>query len=152
MPLTILDYPAAPECGGTQWLVANQDELETLVGTVLVGRAKHVASVLKGTQHNSVNTSVAQRNALRAQLHPASEAMQWHRDGLLFEIICWITARMSADANDVISDPHLSSTQQGADTIVVRFDAASRTLSLATIYEQKCTANARPAARFHLPG
>lgn len=39
MPLTINDFPAAPECGGTQWTVANQDQL-ALLGTVLVGRAQ----------------------------------------------------------------------------------------------------------------
>ncbi len=150
MPLTISDFPAAPECGGTQWVVTNQDELSTLVGMVLIGRAQQAARVLQGTQHNAVNTSVAQRNALRVQLHPTSDALRWHRDGLLFEIICWISARMSANASDVISDPHLTSTQQGADTIVVRFDATTRTLSLATIHEQKCTTNARPHFRDHV--
>jgi hypothetical protein len=50
---------------------------------------------------------------------------------------------MSAGHDDVVSDPHLSSTQQGADTIRVRFDPGTRTLTLATICEQKCTTNAR---------
>lgn len=143
MSLHITDFPAAPECGGTQWTVTDQDALATLVGSVLIGRAQHAARVLEGTQHNAVNTSVAQKNALRAQLHPANDATRWHRDGLLFEIICWLTARMSAGPHDLISDPHLSSTQQGADTIHIRFDPVTRTLTLATICEQKCTIDPR---------
>lgn len=143
MSLAIADFPAAPECGGTQWTVTDENALATLVGSVLIGRAQHAARVLEGAQHNAVNTSVAQRNALHAQLHPANDATRWHRDGLLFEIICWLTAKMSAGPNDLVSDPHLSSTQQGADTIRIRFDQAARTLTLATICEQKCTTNPR---------
>ncbi len=51
MPVNVVDFPAAPECGGTQWVVANEDQLATLVGTVLVGRAQHAARVLQGAQH-----------------------------------------------------------------------------------------------------
>jgi hypothetical protein len=143
MALAINNFPAAPECGGTQWVVTDQDTLATLVGSVLIGRAHHAARVLEGAQHNAVDTSIAQRNALRAQLHPANDATKWHRDGLLFEIICWLAAKMSGGPNDLVSDPHLSSTQQGADTIRIRFDPGARTLTLATICEQKCTTDPR---------
>jgi hypothetical protein len=143
MPLTIADFPAAPECHGTQWTVTDQDALAALVATVLVGRADHAARVLEGVQQNAFNVSAAMRAALHDQLHPANDATKWHRDGVLFEIICWVAARMTAAPNDIISNPHVMSTQQGADTIRVHFDPATRNVSLATIFEQKCTTNAR---------
>lgn len=147
MPLTINPFPADPECQGTQWAIADVDQLATLVGTVLIGRARHAASVLEGVQHNPSSTSVAQKESLRVQLHPASDGARWQRDGLLFEIICWICAKKSAEPGDLISDPHLSSTQQGIDTLHLRFDPAARTVSTATICEQKCTTNARTEFR-----
>jgi hypothetical protein len=147
MPLTISTFPADPECGGTQWVVANADQLATLVGTVLIGRARHAAHVLDGVQHNPTSTSAAQKEGLRVQLHPLTDGARWQRDGLLFEIICWICAKKTAAPGELISDPHLSSTQQGVDTLYVRFDPAARTISLATICEQKCTTNARTEFR-----
>lgn len=147
MPLTVNHFPADPECDGTQWVVADQDQLATLVGTVLIGRAKHAVSVLEGVQHNPVSTSAAQKESLRVQLHPTTDGAKWQRDGLLFEIICWISSNTNAAPGDLISDPHLSSTQQGVDTIYVRFDQAGRTVSLATICEQKCTTNPRSEFR-----
>ncbi|MFL6546799.1 MAG: hypothetical protein ACJ8LM_16675 [Candidatus Udaeobacter sp.] len=147
MPLNIADFPAVPECGGTQWAVTNQDQLATLVGTVLVGRAQHAARVLRGVQHVPVQPADALKERLRQQLHPGNDALRWHRDGLLFEIICWIVARMTAGPNDVISDPHLTSTQQGLDTVRLAFDPAVRNVTRAIICEQKCTDNARNTFR-----
>ncbi len=143
MPIAISDFPAAPECGGTQWDVTDQDALATLVGSVLIGRAQHVSRILQGAQHTPVRTSDQLKDQLRTQLHPVNDPTRWHRDGLLFEIICWLVARKSAGPNDVLSDPHLSSTQQGVDTMRLRFDPAARTVVLATIFEQKCTTNPR---------
>ncbi len=147
MPVNVVDFPAAPECGGTQWVVANEDQLATLVGTVLVGRAQHAARVLQGAQHVPVQAVAAMKERLRQQLHPPNDALRWHRDGLLFEIICWIVARMTAGPNDVISDPHLSSTQQGLDIVRLSFDPAARNVTEAIICEQKCTDQARNTFR-----
>jgi hypothetical protein len=147
MPLNIADFPAAPECGGAQWAVSNEDQLATLVGTVLVGRAQHAARVLQGVQHAPVQPAGAMKERLRQQLQPANDALRWHSDGLLFEIICWIAARMTAGPNDVISDPHLTSTQQGVDTVRLAFDPAARNVTKAIICEQKCTDHARSTFR-----
>jgi hypothetical protein len=147
MPVNITDFPAAPECGGTQWAVADEDQLATLVGTVLIGRADYAARVLQGVQHVPARLAEAMKERLRQQLEPANGALRWHRDGLLFEIICWIVARMTAGPNDVISDPHLTSTQQGVDTLRLVFDPVARNVAKAIICEQKCTDHARDTFR-----
>jgi len=67
----------------------------------------------------------------------------WHRDGLLFEIMAWLVAEMTTQASEAVSEPHLSSTQQGLDTIKIQFDPGAREIVRAVICEQKCTVNAR---------
>lgn len=146
MPLNVIDHPALPECVGRQWSVVDEDQLAVLVAKVLIGRAHHVERILQGAQQQAVGVPNAQRTALQLLLLTTNEAIISHRDGLLFEIISWIVAVITSATNEVISMPHLKSTQQGLDTIKVGFDQQSRTLTQATIYEQKCTV--RPRDRF----
>jgi hypothetical protein len=143
MPLSAPDFPASPECGGKQWSVLDDDALATLVALVLVGRAKHAESVLVGAQVNTAFTADALKRQLRQQLQTPPGALTWHRDGLLFEIISWVVARLTGTSNDVISTPHLKSTQQGLDTIKIAFDPVARNITRVVIYEQKCTDHPR---------
>jgi len=62
---------------------------------------------------------------------------------LLFEIICWVIARMHASEQDAITDPHLKATNQGTDCVKVTIDPTSRALKQITVYEYKCTTNSR---------
>ena len=119
--------------------------MAALVALVLVGRDRIAAFVLRSVQATPqpVPTSVEQKERLRSRLLTTNEKLIYHRDGLLFEIICWIVAEMTATANEAVSEPHLSSTKQGLDTIKVSFDPALRRVQRATIHEQKCSENAR---------
>jgi len=142
MPLNILDHPALPECLGLQWAVLDDAKLVELTSLVLIGRARHVAQILAGAQKQPGIVGLALKAQLHRQLTPKSQPTIYHRDGLLFEIITWIAAAMHATALEVLSDPHLSSTQQGIDTIKITLDSAKQ-LEAATIFEQKCTENPR---------
>ena len=150
MPITVVDRPAEPHCGGLQWSVPNLDALATLVALVLVGRAQHAARVLAGALLLPVPTPAAMRAQIKAELLPAVGAPIYHRDGLLFEILCWLVARQQALSDEVISEPHTKATQQGLDTIKVRFDETTRRVTKATIYEYKCTTQARTQFRDHV--
>jgi hypothetical protein len=142
-PLAVIDFPASPECGGTQWSVTDEDTLAHLTALTLVGRARQAVRVLQGAQPGAALAVPQLKAALRAKLFVQGEQAIWHRDGLLFEIIAWLVAEMTAQPNEVVSEPHSSSTQQGLDTIKVRFDPVVREIVRAVIYEQKCTDNAR---------
>jgi hypothetical protein len=128
MPLIVADFPANPECGGTQWAVSDEDQLATLTAMVLIGRAHAAVRVLQGAQAQPVITSAALKQRLRAQLITVGGPPTWHRDGLLFEIICWTVAHITAGPNEFVSEPHLSSTQQGYDTIKITA-SESRTIN-----------------------
>jgi hypothetical protein len=150
MVVATVDLPAEPHCGGLQWSIPDMDALATLVAIVLVGRAQHAANVLAGALIVPAPTTAAMRAQLRTELLPAAGPQIYHRDGLLFEIICWLVARQQSLPNEVISEPHTRATQQGMDTVKVRFDADARRLVATTIYEYKCTENARTQFRDHV--
>jgi hypothetical protein len=114
-----------------------------LVAFVLLGRAREAARALEGAQPGAAIASPQLKASLRAKLLVQGEQAIWHRDGLLFEIMAWLVAEMTARPNEVVLEPHLSSTQQGLDTIKIQFDPVARDIARAVIYEQKCTDNAR---------
>ena len=147
MPLAVPNFPAAPECGGRQWTVLDEDQLATLAALVLIGRAKHAEAILEGAQRSTTLVPNALKAQLRTQLITTPGPLTWHRDGLLFEIISWVVARLTAQPNELISTPHLKSTQQGLDTIKIAFDTVTRALIRAVVHEQKCTERARAEFR-----
>jgi hypothetical protein len=143
MVLMAVDLPAHPRCDGSQWFVQDYPELVRLTGLIMLGRAQHAADILNGSQPAAPVTHPALKARLRRDLVLPPGADPWHRDGLLFESICWLVAKLKAGPDDVISDPHRKATQQGADNVKVGFDPAARTLTTVTVYEYKCTDRAR---------
>lgn len=145
MTLTILPTATVPQCLGTVWTVADVDALAEVCAQIMIGRALHAAMILDGSHPVGTPPIIraALKEKLRLELHPTTNPKAWHRDGLLFEIISWVAARLTATSNEAISDPHLKATNQGTDCVKVTIDPASRTLARATIYEYKCTTNWR---------
>ena len=102
MPLDIVAFPSDPECDGSQWAVANLDQLAIFVALVMVGRSHMALRVLQGTQNQPPLAPAALRQRLHRQLFPPAGPLTFHRDGLLFEIICWVVAHLAAGPNEVI--------------------------------------------------
>lgn len=145
--MTLVIEPTAllPHCLGSVWTVADADALAEVCAQILIGRALHAAMILDGAHPAGTPpiVSAALKEKLRLELHPQTDPKVWHRDGLLFEIISWVAARLTATVNDAISDPHLKATNQGTDCVKVTIDPVARTLTRATVYEYKCTTNWR---------
>lgn len=143
LPITLNPMSALPQCEGEQWIVDVPDELAHLVALVLVGQAFHAALILEGTQLGAPKISAKLKKTLDKDLHPATEKGIEHRDGLLFEIICWVAARKGKTGEEKIDNSHLKATNQGTDGVKVTVDPATKTLTKATVYEYKCTIHAR---------
>ena len=145
MTLAVEPTAILPQCLGSVWTVADADALAEVCAQILIGRALHAAMILDGVHPlgTPAIVSAALKEKLRLELHPQTDPKIWHRDGLLFEIISWVAARLTATVNDAISDPHLKATNQGTDCIKVTIDPATRSLTRATVYEYKCTTNWR---------
>lgn len=135
--------PAHPHCEGDQWVIADIDDLAELVAHILVGRAYHAALILQGVQLKVGPITTDIKAKLNTELHPTGIPQTYHRDGLLFEIICWIAAKIAATDDEALTDPHLKATTQGADCLKVKVNPLTATLEKATVYEYKCTTNWR---------
>jgi hypothetical protein len=146
MTIAVVNNPAEPHCGGLQWSITDIDALATLIALVLVGRAQHAARVLAGALIVPTPTTSAMRSQIHSELF-STGARIYHRDGLLFEIICWLVAHQQSLPDEVVSEPHTKATQQGMDAIKVRFDVRVRQLVRTTVYEYKCTEDARTQFR-----
>lgn len=145
MTLAIEPTAILPQCLGSVWTVTDADALTEVCAQILIGRALHAAMILDGVHPAGTPpiVSAALKEKVRLELHPQTDPNIWHRDGLLFEIISWVAARLNATVNDAISDPHLKATNQGTDCVKVTIDPEARTLTRATVYEYKCTTNWR---------
>jgi hypothetical protein len=147
VPISTVDHGVEGLCGGEQWHVDDSDALADLVAVVMVGRAKLVAGILAGAEIGPIVTSAALKARLKSSLLLEEGKDTWHRDGLLFETICWIIARRGSAPNEVLSDPHRRATNQGADSVKVVFDPGARELEKVTVYEQKCSDKPRDKFR-----
>ena len=143
MPITLNPMSALPQCEGEQWIVDVPDDLAHLVALVLVGQAFHAALILEGTQLGTPKITAKLKETLDKDLHPTTDKGIEHRDGLLFEIICWVAARKGKTGDEKIDNSHLKATNQGTDGVKVTVDQAAKTLTRATVYEYKCTIHAR---------
>lgn len=147
MILAITNHAAEPHCGGLQWTVSDLDGLANLIAAVLQGRAADAAGVIAGATLLALPTAAQMKAQIRAELFPGPGPKIYHRDGLLFEIICWIVALDRAEAGEIISQPHTKATQQGMDTFKVAWNDVTRSLTAATVYEYKCTTGGRAIFR-----
>jgi hypothetical protein len=147
MPLRITQWPAHPECIGDQWFPEDEERLARIVAHILLGRARHAARIIQGAEGGVGLAAPALKQRLQRHLILPPRTEPYHRDGLLFEAICWIAATMVAEPGALLSDPHLQSTQQGADVLKVTFDEETRELRNVTVYEQKCTTAPRDTFR-----
>jgi hypothetical protein len=134
-------------CGGEQWHVDDLDALAGLVAVVMIGRAKLVAGILAGAEIDPIVTRATLKARHKSTLLLEEGQDTWHRDGLLFETICWIIAARGSAPNEVLSDPHRRATNQGADSVKVVFDPGARELEKVTVYEQKCSDKPRDKFR-----
>jgi hypothetical protein len=135
--------PASPHCIGEQWIVNAPDELASLVALVLIGQAFHAESILEGTQLGTPKIKQTLKDVLDKTLHPTTNTGIEHRDGLLFEIICWTAARTAKTGAEKLDPAHLKATNQGTDGVKITVDLAAKRLNKAMVYQYKCTIHAR---------
>ena len=77
------------------------------------------AEALAGATLLALPTPDQMKAMIKRELFPAKAGAMVHRDGLLFEIICWLVAKQEAEAGEVLTEPHTKATRQGMDTLKV---------------------------------
>ena len=66
---------------------------------------------------------------------------RYQRDGLIFEIISWIAVSQEASKRRFLKDPHLRSTMQGLDGLMIELAEDDAIMNKATFSEDKCVSN-----------
>ena len=139
---------------GHLWTVHNIEELARIIALISLGQSEHAAEILQAVSPTlPIQTRSEFYEEAREQLRIRGadakqiEVSQYHRDGFLFECMSWIVARQAADENTYLKDPHISSTTQGLDGLIIKMDPAEGIILHTTICEDKCTKNPRETFR-----
>lgn len=74
---------------------------------------------------------------------PRTGYPRWQRDGFIFEAISWIAARQNHGECALLKDPHVSTTSQGLDGLMIELSDDKANVVMTTVFEDKCTDNPR---------
>ncbi|WP_282917065.1 hypothetical protein, partial [Bacillus altitudinis] len=139
---------------GHLWSVGNISELAQIIALIALGQAEHAAEIIHELGPVIPVHSISEfYNEAREQLEirgttdKKREVSRYHRDGFLFECISWIVSQQEADENTYLKDPHISSTTQGLDGLIIQMDPIEKVILHTTICEDKCTENPRDKFR-----
>jgi hypothetical protein len=139
---------------GDRWTVRDFDQLAGLIAVIAMGQALHAAKIIDELAPASpAITAASLTQAAKQQLliigatDDHKKASRWRRDGFLFEAISWIVARQAGTPRTYLKDPHIKSTTQGIDGLMIEMTPAAREVSRATIFEDKCSENPRDIFR-----
>jgi hypothetical protein len=139
---------------GSRWTVQDLDRLARLIALIAMGQALHAAKIIEGlSSASSAITAVSLTEAAKQQLQingtnkDQRDASRWRRDGFLFEAISWIAARQGGKPRTYMKDPHIKSTTQGIDGLMIEMELGAPQVSRATIFEDKCSENPRAIFR-----
>ncbi|MEK3985085.1 hypothetical protein MHB77_17075 [Paenibacillus sp. FSL K6-3166] len=139
---------------GHLWTVDEIHELAKTIALIALGQAEHAAEIISQIGltvpvHTISEFYQEAREQLRIRGNTPKEieVSHYHRDGFLFECISWIVACQVADENTYLKDPHISSTTQGLDGLIIQMDPVEKIVLHTTICEDKCTQNPRDTFR-----
>lgn len=136
-PLKIEDVAINSHCSGEQWSVVDFDTLAYLIAVIALGQAQHVAVVLAGLAPESPVLGLPELKAQANAVLTANSRYPWGRDGFMFEAISWIAAQQGASPGEYLRDPHIKSTTQGLDGLLIKVDDGK--ITQATVFEDKCS-------------
>ncbi|MBO2945268.1 hypothetical protein JJQ72_14925 [Paenibacillus sp. F411] len=139
---------------GYLWSVDEINELAKIIAVIALGQAEHAAEIIKELDSIVPVRSRAEfyqeaREQLRIRGTTTNqiEVSRYHRDGFLFECMSWIEARQASTEDTYLKDPHISSTTQGLDGLIIQMDPEEKVVLHTTICEDKCTQNPRDTFR-----
>ncbi len=143
--------PIDAHCDGDRWLVKNQTRLARIIAIVALGQASHAAHIIRELLptspafHDDDLFREAKIKLTRQDVpsKPRIGYPQWQRDGFVFEVISWVAARQENGSRSLLRDPHISSTAQGLDGLMIELSDDRSTVKKTTIFEDKCTDNPR---------
>lgn len=139
---------------GLLWTVDDIHELAKIIAVIALGQAEHAAEIIRELGLVAPVLSISEfydgareQLRIRGTTDRQKEVSRYHRDGFLFECMSWIVAHQEADENTYLKDPHICSTTQGLDGLIILMDPQDKVVLHTTICEDKCTQNPRDKFR-----
>ena len=152
--LTIEEVDINEHCTGSRWSVDNLNLLARIISIITMGQAAHAAQIIAelAPAEPAINNEALRADAKKALSIKGGtdnkrRASRYHRDGLIFEVISWVAAQHATKGKALLRDPHIKSTTQGLDGLMIELDETLSTISRATIFEDKCSENPRRVFR-----
>lgn len=152
--LTVSPVEISDCCTGTRWSANDVDHLARIIAIISMGQAAHAARIITellpsepAIDHEALRSSARRSLTISGATEKQREVSRYHRDGLIFEAISWAAAQQATGGKALLRDPHISSTTQGLDGLMLEFDDAELSLSRATIFEDKCSDDPRKMFR-----
>jgi hypothetical protein len=141
-------------CTGSRWTAVDLDHLARIIAIIAMGQATHAARIIAellpsqpALDHQALSANAKRRLSVTGKTDQQREVSRYHRDGLIFEAISWAAAHQMTTGKALLRDPHLSSTTQGLDGLMVQLDQSGSAIARATIFEDKCSENPRAMFR-----
>jgi hypothetical protein len=154
MPITSQIVDVDDNVTGHVWMVDEIHELAKIIAIIALGQAEHAADIINELiptvpvgSRSEFYHEAREQLSIRGTTAKQLEVSRYHRDGFLFECMSWIVARQTADVNTYLKDPHMSSTTQGLDGLIIQMDPEEKIVLHTTICEDKCTQNPRDTFR-----
>lgn len=155
--LTIEVVEIDANCTGSRWTAADVEHLARIIAIIAMGQAAHAARIITESlpsepaiDHDALRANAKRGLSVTGKTDKQREVSRYHRDGLIFEAISWAAAQQETAGKALLRDPHLSSTTQGLDGLMIELDEARTTITRATIFEDKCSENPDHTFRYKI--
>ena len=135
------------DCDGERWQVHDDEQLARLIAIIAMGQAaqaSHILSELQPATPAFTTPQLIAETRIRLTVqekkqNPRIGYPRWQRDGFMFEAISWLAARQSHGKQAFLKDPHISSTSQGLDGLMLELSSSKAEIERTTVFEDKCT-------------
>ena len=149
-PLTIEVAEVDENCAISRWTAADLDHLARIIAIVAMGQSAHAARIISellpakpAFDHEALRKDAQRRLSVIGKTAQQQDASRHQRDGLIFEAISWAAAQQATNGKALLRDPHISSTTQGLDGLMIEFDETGSQIARTTIFEDKCSEHPR---------
>ncbi len=149
MPIKLVECDESPLCYGFRWSISDEEHLAELVARLMLGQYRHVQLVLSGgtVSFTPQITNRAIDGLIGKLKKPEEAALQYHRDGWVFQMISWVAAHI-ANPSAITAIPHSQEAQKGFDNLILELEGETKGgVVSVVICEDKATENCRDTVR-----
>jgi len=141
MPITFVNTPHPPICGGNQWTIVNEDNLAEIVAWVSLGQIRHSLKIINHNHTADPSVASAALEALKNLDPGTTKATRYHRDGWVFQIISWVTMHLQVGPGVKGAYPHMIRAHKGLDGLFLTLSDDQDVIEQVIICEDKATEN-----------